>query len=259
LFILQEKRAKEPLIPLSLFKNDIFVMAVLLSILSAIAMFASILYIPQYQQIVRGNSPTESGLLMLPLVLGMLVSSATSGRLISHTGRYKIFPIVGTLLLTFGLWLFSHLSLTTSHIWLSVWMLVIGAGLGMLLQIPTLAAQNSTKRSELGTATSTVIFFRSIGGSLGGAIFGTILITRLTYHLHQALPHAGNVAGAALTNGISQLPDAVRLQVLQAYVHSFHEMFLLAMPFAVAAFVVSLFLREAPLRESTREAAAVEA
>lgn len=253
LFVLQERRAVEPLIPLTLFKNDIFVMSVLLSILSAIAMFASILYIPQYQQIVRGNSPTESGLLMLPLVLGMLVSSAVSGRLISHTGKYRIFPIIGTSTVVLGLWLFSHLSLTTSHIWLSIWMLVIGSGLGMLLQIPTLAAQNSAKRSELGTATSTVIFFRSIGGSLGGAIFGTILITRLTHYVAEALPQAGNVAGAALTNGVTQLPEAVRQQVLQAYVNSFHDMFLLAIPFAVAAFVVSLFLREVPLNETTKD------
>jgi EmrB/QacA subfamily drug resistance transporter len=253
LFVMWERRASEPIIPLSLFKNDIFVMSVLLSVLSGIAMFASILYIPQYQQIVRGLSPTESGLLMLPLVVGMMTSSVTSGRLISHTGRYKAFPIIGTIIMAFGLWLFSHLTLTTGHLMMSLWMLCIGLGLGMLMQIPTLAVQNSTKREQLGTATSTVVFFRSIGSSLGGAVFGSILISRLTHHIQEVLPQAGNVTSHALSSGVAQLPPQVKDQVLQAYVLSFRDMFLLAIPFVVAAFVVALFLREAPLRETHHE------
>lgn len=250
-FILRERRAAEPIIPLSLFRNDIFVAATLLSFLSGFAMFAAILYIPQYQQIVRGNTPTESGLLMLPLVAGMLTASITSGRLISKTGRYRLMPIIGTLVLTLGIWLFSHLTLTTSHVVLSLWMVVIGAGLGMFMQVATLAVQNATERAQLGTATSTVTFFRSIGSSLGGAVFGTILISRLTHHIHEALPQAGNVASSALTTGTTAIPAAIKEQVLGAYVASFHDMFLLAIPFTLAAFVVALFLREAPLRETT--------
>jgi len=259
LFVWRERFAAEPIIPLRLFKSDIFITSVLLSILAGIAMFASILYIPQYQQIVRGNSPTESGLLMLPLVLGLLAASIVSGRLISKTGKYRVFPIIGTLLLTFGLWLFSHIALDTSHVVLSLWMLVVGAGLGMFMQISTLAVQNSTPRADLGSATSTVTFFRSIGGSLGGAVFGAILISRLTHHVQDALPGAAHITGSAITSGVANLPPAVQHTVLQAYVTSYHEMFLYAVPFAAAAFVVALFLRETPLKSSTREVAEGEA
>jgi len=232
-----------------LFKNDIFITATLLSFLAGIAMFATILYIPQYQQIVRGNTPTESGLLLLPLIVGMFTASLVSGRLISKTGHYRKFPIIGTLLLTFGIWLFSHLTLTTSHVVLSFWMLVIGAGLGMFMQIATLAVQNSTARENLGTATSTVTFFRSIGSSLGGAVFGAILTSRLTQHIHEQVPYAGSLAQSAVKSGVEHLPPEIKAGVLQAYVKSFHDLFLLAIPFTLAAFVTALFLREAPLRD----------
>lgn len=254
LFVIREKYAKEPILPLGLFRNDIFITSILLSILSGMAMFASILYIPQYQQIVRGNTPTESGLLMLPLVVGMLGASLVAGRLTSKYGKYKIFPITGTLMLTLGIFLFSHLTLTTSHVILSLWMLVIGAGLGQFMQIPTLAVQNSTPRQSLGTATSTVVFFRSIGTSLGGAIFGNILISRLTSHIHEALPNAGKVGSDAISNGVANLPPQIKQTILQAYVHSFRDMFLLAIPIAMAAFFVALFLREAPLKNTTHDA-----
>lgn len=252
-FILRERRAAEPIIPLSLFKSGIFITSVLLSLLSGVAMFASILYIPQYQQIVRGNSPTESGLLMLPLIIGILGASIVSGRYISKSGRYRRLPIIGTLVMTVGVWLFSHLTLTTSHFLLSVWMFVIGAGLGMFMQVATLAVQNATKRSMLGTATSTVTFFRSVGSSLGGAVFGTILTSRLTHHIHDALPQATGVAASALATGTTHLPAAIKTPVLGAYVKSFHDMFLLAIPFTMAAFVTALFLKETPLHNSTKD------
>jgi len=257
-FIVRERHAAEPIIPLTLFRSGIFITSTLLSLLAGIAMFASILYIPQYQQIVRGNSPTESGLLMVPLVMGLLVASIFSGRYVSKTGHYRRMPIIGTAVLTLGVWLFSHLTLTTSHVVLSLWMLVIGAGLGMFMQIATLAVQNSTKREMLGTATSTVTFFRTIGSSLGGAVFGTILTSRLTHYIHEVLPHAAGVASSALATGATKLPDSVKTQVLGAYVKSFHDMFLLAIPFTAAAFVVSLFLKETPLRGSTKDIAEAE-
>jgi EmrB/QacA subfamily drug resistance transporter len=261
LFAWREHYAKEPLIPLNLFKNDIFSVSVLLSALTGIAMFASILYIPYYQQIVRGNSPTESGLLMLPLVFGMFGASMVSGRLVSKFGHYRPFPIIGTALLTVGVWLFSHLGLTTSHVTLSLWMLVIGLGLGQLMQIPTLAVQNSVPRKQMGTATASVTFFRSIGAALGGAIFGTLLTSRFTHHLNALLPQASGLAKSGLQTGTSQLsnaPDFVRHDVLTAFVMSFHDMFILAIPFTVAAFLVALILREAPLRSSTRETVEAE-
>lgn len=253
LFAWREKYAAEPIIPLKLFKNDIFVTSVLLSTLSGIAMFASILYIPQYQQIVRGNTPTESGLLMLPLIFGLLTSSIVSGRLISKTGRYRAFPIIGTLLLTTGLWLFSHIAIDTSHLMLSFWMFTVGAGLGMFMQVATLAVQNSTSRADLGAATSTVTFFRSIGGSLGGAVFGSILISRLTHHIQATSSVSASVVKSAVTTGGANLPAGVRDNILHSYVASFHDMFLMAIPFALAAFTVSLYLRETPLRETTHE------
>lgn len=256
LFVWRERRAAEPLIPMSLFKNDIFRVSVLLSLLTGIAMFAAILYIPQYQQIVRGYSPTKSGLAMIPLVLGMLSASITSGRLITKFGHYRPFPIFGTLMIAWGMWLFSHVSLTTPIWELSVWMAIIGLGLGSFMQVMTLSVQNSVDRSQLGTATSSTTFFRSIGSSLGGAIFGTVLISRLTAHLHQDLPPAAAAhisANHIVTTGTSQLSHlspVLRHGVFQAFISSFHDMFLIGIPFAIGAFVVALFLRETPLRES---------
>lgn len=256
-FVLWERRAQEPLIPMSLFKNDIFSVSVLLSILTGIGMFASILYIPQYQQIVRGYTPTKSGLFTIPLMIGVLGASITSGRLITKYGKYRKFPIFGTLMLAFGMWLFSHVSLTTSQWTLSLWMLVIGAGLGSFMQVTVLSVQNAVDPRQMGTATSSVTFFRTIGSSLGGAVFGTVLLSRLNHHLAQALPAGAgqhistNSITTTGTAAIQHLPPAVQHDILLAFVQSFHDMFLLGIPFAAAAFISALFLREAPLRTHT--------
>jgi EmrB/QacA subfamily drug resistance transporter len=258
LFIWRERRVSEPIIPMDLFRSDIFRASVMLSALSGIAMFAAILYIPEYQQVVRGFSPTKSGLSMIPLVLGLFGASLTSGRLISKYGRYRIFPIMGTLILAIGLWLFSHVTLTTSVVSMSIWMFVLGAGLGMFMQVPTLAVQNSVPRKDLGTATSATTFFRSIGSALGGAVFGTILTARLNHYLSESLPGQTSLVGDSLKGGTAQLahaPAYIRHDVLQAFVSSFHDMFLLTIPFALAAFAVALFLREAPLSNTTRDIA----
>jgi EmrB/QacA subfamily drug resistance transporter len=263
LFVLRELRAKEPIIPMTLFKNDIFTVSVILSLLSGIAMFASILYIPVYQQTVRGYSPTKSGLLMLPLVFGLMIASIVSGRITSKFGKYKILPIFGTLVLSLGLWLLHHITLTTSETTISLWLFVVGLGLGSFMQVMTLAIQNSVSRAELGTATASATFFRSLGGSFGGAFFGTVLTNRLAHHLVAVLP-AGAGASAASQVGkiqsganLQTLPPEVSKAVMQAFTLSFQDMFLLAIPFALAAFVVSLFLRETPLR-STHEEPVVE-
>lgn len=259
-FVFVEKRAVEPLIPMRLFKNDIFSVSVLLSLLSGIAMFASILYIPVYQQTIRGYSPTKSGLLMLPLVIGLLTASITSGRLTSKLGKYKKFPIIGTLTLSFGLWLFSHLTLYTSEWVLGLWMFVIGAGLGAFMQIMTLAIQNSVDRSEMGTATSSATFFRSIGSSFGGAIFGTVLTNRLTVHLHELVGPAAHVNAANIQRGanLKDLPAPIATKVAEAFVRSFHDMFLIAVAVSLLAFLVALFLREAPLRSGQDQPAALD-
>lgn len=258
LFVLNEHRASEPLLPLSLFKLDIFTVSVILSFLSGVAMFASILYIPEYQQVVRGYSPTKSGLLLIPLVIGLMGASIISGRLITKTGKYKIFPILGTLILAIGLWLFSHVGLLTSQWTLSWWMVVLGAGLGAFMQVPTLAVQNAVERHQLGTATSGTTFFRSVGSALGGAIFGTILISRLTHNLAHLLPAAKGASAisanalAGGTQSLAQAPGFIRTDVMVAFVNAFHDMFLLAIPFALAALVTAFFLRETPLRSAGR-------
>lgn len=256
-FALWEHRASEPLIPLSLFKNDIVTVSVLMSILTGIAMFATILYIPLYQQVDRGYSPTKSGLLLIPLVIGMMGASIASGRIITKWGRYKLFPIIGTILLGLGIWLFSHVTLTTSQANLSWWMVIIGLGLGSFMQVPTLAVQNAVDIKEMGTATSTTTFFRSIGSALGGAIFGSILIARLTFHLKQILPSASGSSHALSTSALESsnsallsLPHAIQHDILLSYARSFHDMFLLGLPFVGAAFITALVLRETPLRTS---------
>jgi EmrB/QacA subfamily drug resistance transporter len=257
LFILCESKSAEPILPLKLFRNDIFTVSVLLSFVAGIVMFGAILYLPQYQQIVRGYSATKSGLLLLPLVTGLFAASIISGRIISKIGRYRIFPIIGTLLLIFGLWLFGHVTATTSQLALTMWMLVLGAGLGLFMQVPTLAVQNSVDRAYLGTATAATTFFRSIGSSLGAAIFGAILVNRLKVNLSAALP--GTAAAKSLaanvqtsTAQIAHLPAAIQHEILGAFALSFHEVFLWGIPFAIVAFIIALFLRDAPLSDRAK-------
>jgi EmrB/QacA subfamily drug resistance transporter len=257
LFLLTEFKAAEPIIPLKLFRNDIFTVSVLLSFVSGIVMFGAILYLPQYQQIVRGYSATKSGLLMLPLVAGLFTASIVSGRLISKIGRYRIFPIIGTLLLIVGIWLMSHVTVSTSQLTLSLWMVVLGSGLGLFMQVPTLAVQNAVERAYLGTATATTTFFRSIGSSLGAAFFGAILVDRLKVHITAALPAtpAAQHLGSAIESSVSQLgalPVIVREAILGAFAASFRDVFLIGIPFAIAAFFIALFLRDAPLDNDAR-------
>jgi MFS family permease len=247
-----ERRAKEPIIPMSLFRNSIFTVSSILSLLAGIAMFAAILYLPLYQQLVRHYSPTESGLLMLPLVLGLLAASIISGRIISKIGKYKMFPMIGTLILALGLWMLSHLALDTSEWVLGLWMLVVGIGLGSFMQVMTLAIQNSVPHSQVGTATSSATFFRSIGSSFGGAIFGTILAARLATHLAANLPAGVGVKADinVLQGGahMASLPPDILHSIMLAFTQSFQDMFLLTVPIALLAFVVSLFLKESPLK-----------
>jgi EmrB/QacA subfamily drug resistance transporter len=265
LFILWERRAKEAILPTHLFKNDIFSVSMILSLLVGISLFAAILFIPEYQQIVRGYSAIKSGLLLLPLVAGMLISLITTGRLITKYGHYRPFPILGTLVTALGMWLFSHLTLQTTQLELSVWMITLGLGIGMFMQVMTLAVQNAVDHSEIGVATSSATFFRSMGSSLGGAIFGAILTNRLAFHLKQLLPSASaasakSVAGlaASIQNGVSyvvirQMRPTISHAILKAFVLSFHDMFLLGIPFIVLAFVAALFLRETPLRTTVKQ------
>lgn len=258
LFILREHKAAEPVIPLRLFKNDIFSVSVLLSLLAGAGMFGAIIFLPEYQQIVRGYSATKSGLELLPLIAGLLVSVVTSGRLVSKFGHYRPFPIFGTLVMALGFWLFSHVTATTSQGVLALWMVVLGLGIGSFLQVMTVAVQNAVDRKDLGTATSVVVFFRSVGSAIGAALFGAVLTARLTYHLKQLVPatgHAVQLTSASLQAGASQLhklPPSTLHLVLEAFARSFHDIFLIGIPFALVAFLVALRLREVPLSTVTK-------
>lgn len=251
-FVFRERAAAEPIIPLSLFHNSIFRVSSLLSFLVGVVMFGALIFLPEYQQIVRGDSATKSGLMLLPLVGGLMVASLTSGRLISKFGRYRVFPIVGTTLITISFFLFSHISVETNRVWLAIWMAILGLGIGQVMPVLTLAVQNAVDRRNLGAATSTVTFFRSIGSSLGAAIFGAILANRLTHHLAQAMP-GSHSAGSSL-NGIATslqtLPASQAHVFLNAFALAFRDVFIFCIPFAVATLVVALFLKETPLRNS---------
>lgn len=262
-FYLWEKRqpVAEAMMPMHLFKNDIFSVSVILSLLAGIAMFAAILFIPEYQQIVRGYSAVKSGLLILPLVFGMLTTLIGCGRLITKWGKYRIFPIVGTLIAAFGVWLFSNLNLATTQLTLSIWMIILGLGIGSFMQVMTLAVQNSVPREELGVATGTATFFRSIGSSLGGAVFGAILTNRLSIHLKQLLPSfshqsaslANSVETGVAPASLKKLPPSIQHDIFLAFTRSFHDLFLYAVPVLLLAFFVALFLRDTPLRDKAHK------
>jgi len=256
LFVWREKLAKEPIIPLSLFRNEVFSVTSMLSFIIGIVMFGALIFLPEYQQIVRGDSATKSGLMLLPMIAGLMTASVTSGRLISKLGRYRRFPILGTALVTFAFWLFSHIAVNTNRVILGIWMAVLGLGIGMVMPVLTLAVQNAVERKNLGTATSSVTFFRSIGSSLGAAIFGAILANRLTAHLTQTLPssvatHAARGLSRSAAS-LHKLPPTVAEKILTAFARSFHDVFLVGIPFAALAFIVALFLKESPLRSSTK-------
>jgi Na+/melibiose symporter-like transporter len=182
-FVWWEHRAKEPILPLRLFRNSIFTVSSILSLIVGVAMFASIIYLPVYMQIVRGDSATTSGFSMLPLVFGIVGASILSGRLVSKTGRYKIFPILGSIATGIGLWLMTHIAVDTPFWLLSIWMVIAGLGIGLFLQVMTIAVQNATHYRDLGTATAAVNFFRTIGSSFGTAILGALLSSRVSAHI----------------------------------------------------------------------------
>jgi EmrB/QacA subfamily drug resistance transporter len=250
LFIVVEQRAAEPVIPLVLFRGRVFSVSSLLGLIVGFSMFGAITYLPQYQQIVRGASPTSSGLQLLPLMAGVLAMSIGSGQLISRTGRYKVFPIVGTALITLAMFLLSRLGPDTPEPLAWLYMLVLGAGLGLVMQVLVLAVQNAVPTEQLGTATSAATFFRSIGGSIGVSVFSTIFNSRFADNL-AALPAGAGLSGgtATLTPAlVAQLPPEVRAGVVTAFSDALGVVFLAAIPFAVLAFALSWALPEVPLR-----------
>ncbi|MFJ2746028.1 MDR family MFS transporter [Streptomyces sp. NPDC087440] len=255
-FVAVEKRAAEPVLPPRLFTVRTFVLSSVISFVVGFAMFGAMTYLPTFLQVVRGVTPTMSGVYMLPMVLGMLISTTGSGQIVSRTGRWKVFPVVGTAVTTIGLVLLHQLTPTSSTWRMSLCFFVFGAGLGLVMQVLVLIVQNAVPYEDLGVATSGATFFRSIGASFGVAIFGTIFTGRLDDKLRSAL------AGQQLPPGldaarlesdpraISQLPAALRPEALNAYSSAITDVFLYAAPVGLLAFVLAWFLKEDRLRGS---------
>ena len=251
-FLRIEGRAREPLLPLGLFRNRVFRVSSVLAFVVGGAMLGPVTILPLFMQVVNGVSPTESGLRLLPLLLAVPAASVTSGQLISRWGRYRIFPIVGTALMTVGLFLLSRLGEHTSMGAGALYMLVLGLGLGMVIQVLVLAVQNAVEFRDLGSATSGVTFFRAMGSVFGVALFGGIFASRLTAHLASGiLPPGFNAASLeAQPAALAALPEAVRATLAGAYAIALHPVFLVSAPFAAAAFLMAFRLEEIPLRES---------
>ncbi|WIX91193.1 MDR family MFS transporter [Amycolatopsis sp. DG1A-15b] len=255
-FVFAELRAKEPMLPMRLFRNPVFTVGGIMSFVVGFAMLGALSYLPTYMQYVQGTSATTSGVRLLPMVLALLVASIAAGNAVSRTGRYKIFPLVGAAGMTIGLYLLSRLDTDTGFWEASAYMAVLGLGIGLGMQVLTIAVQNTVDYADLGVATSGVTFLRSIGSSFGAAIFGTVYANQLTPAL-AALPVPPGVDPRALQvpTALHALPEPVSAPVIQAYSDSLHVVFLAAAPVGLVAFALAFFLKEIPLRDTARAAA----
>ena len=272
LFLYQESRTQEPILPLTLFKNHTFTVTSILGLVIGAGMFGAIVMLPLYLQVVKGDSATSAGLKLIPFMIGIVSMSITSGKLISKHGRYKRYPILGLALMTVGLALLSTLTENTPFWKLSIYAILIGAGLGLSMQTIVIALQNSVDFKDLGVATSANTFFRSIGATIGVALFGTVYASQLTHNLpiEIAKLKASNPAAligatpekfAALKENTAVLQTFTpELQVgsVHACVNSFHTVFLTAAPITAVGFLVAFLLRETPLRTSAAHHAAKE-
>src|SRR6185437_4954014 len=246
LFLWAERRAEEPVIPLHLFRNRVFSSASSIGFVVGFAMYGALSFLPLFLQIVKGVSPTESGVRLFPMMGGVLIASIGSGQVVSRWGRYKLFPVVGTALMTVGMYLMSLVGVSTGALEQSLYMFVFGAGLGLVMQVLVVAVQNSVPYEELGTATSATTFFRMIGGSFGTAIFGAIFSNVLVGDLASALGGSKIPPGAAagIDNPVllDKLPPAVHAGVSEGVAHSVQTVFLVGVPVAFAAFLLSWLL-----------------
>ena len=252
-FAVVERGAVEPVLPLHLFRIRAFSVVSVVGFIVGFAMFGAITYLPVFFQIVHGNSPTVSGLQLLPLLVGLVVFSTASGLIISKTGRYRVFPIVGTALITVGMVLLSRLGIDTSAAVAALYMFVLGVGLGCVMQVLVLIAQNAVPYSELGVATSGSTFFRSIGGSFGAAVFGAIFANVLVGNLVRHLGHArlpDGLASSSITPAIlDKLPAIARHGVAAAYAESIQTVFMIAAPIGFVAFLASWLIPQLELRQ----------
>jgi MFS family permease len=270
MFLFWEKRAKEPILPLYLFKNHTFSITSLLGAVIGAGMFGAIVMLPLYLQVVKGDSATTAGLKLIPLMLGIVTTSIISGKLISKHGHYKRFPVAGTFLMTAGILLMTRLQIDTPFWQISIYAVMVGAGLGLSMQTIVIALQNSIDFKDMGVATSSNTFFRSLGSVFGTAIFGSILTNRVSHYLESNFTQLATTNPAALNGfdmskleGISDntavlntLPPEIKATALEAFVSSFHIVFYAAAPVTALGFLLALMLREMPLRTNKEYAAA---
>ncbi|GGQ74579.1 MDR family MFS transporter [Streptomyces flaveolus] len=261
LFCLVETRAAEPMLPMRLFANPVFTVCSILSFIVGFAMLGALTYLPTYLQYVDGDSATVSGVRTLPMVAGLLIASVFSGTVVSRTGRYRLFPIVGTLVMGVGLYLMSLMGPSTGAGLESLYMFVLGTGIGLSMQVLTIAVQNTVDYADLGTATSGVTFFRTLGSSFGTAVFGTIYAGALGPNLRDGIADAARtgaadpaVIGRAATSpaGVHGLPPEAAAPVIGAYADTIQTVFLWTVPVAALGLVVALFLKQVQLRDSAR-------
>ena len=252
IFVFVERRATEPVLPLHLFSNRGFSVTSVVGFIVGFAMFGAIVYLPVFFQIVHGESPTISGLRLLPLLVGLIICSTGSGIVISRTGRYRAFPIAGTALMTVGLVLLSQVGVGTSLIVAALYMFVLGVGLGCVMQVLVLIVQNAVPYPELGVATSGATFFRSIGGSFGtaifGAIFSNVLVGNLVRHLGNARLPTGLSSSSVTPAILDKLPQAVHHGIAAAYAESIQTVFVIAAPIGAIAFLATWFIPQVELR-----------
>lgn len=261
-FVLAENRAEEPILPMRLFKNSIFSVGNAFGFLSGLAMFGGIIFLPLYFQGVMGMSATRSGLAMIPMVAGLLSMSITSGLLVTKTGRYKIFPILGSALIIVALFMLSRLQVDTPYWQIAFYAFFFGLGLGFTMQTVMVAVQNAVQFRDMGVATSSLTFTRSLGGAIGTAIFGAILNSRLTTHLTDLAVSTGfdlsSLPKEATGNiqAMQSLPEPAKSLVLGAYTDALTDLFLVAIPFVFVSLLIALMLKEIPLRSGNPEAVA---
>jgi EmrB/QacA subfamily drug resistance transporter len=249
-FLFTETRAPEPILPLHVFKNRNFSVTMTLTFLVGLAMFGAMTFLPLFQQTVQGESPTISGLALTPMMLGVTVTSILAGQVTTRTGRYKAFPVIGGVIMALGMFLLTHLDIGTTRVTSALYYVVLGLGMGFIMQMVSLIAQNSVEQKDMGVASSARMFFQQIGGSLGVAAFGAIFARKLTESLASASGGVHISAGGGQLDPatVNTLPAPVRHDVFFAIAHAVQSVFIWALPAAVLIFVLALFIKEVPLR-----------
>ena len=272
LFLLQEKRALEPILPLDLFKNHTFSLTSALGFIIGAGMFGAIIMLPLFLQVVQGDSATAAGLKLIPFMLGIVSMSILSGKLISKHGHYKRYPVMGLAIMTVGILTLSTLNETTPFWKLAIYALLIGAGLGLSMQTVVIALQNSVEMKDLGIATSANTFFRSVGGTVGVALFGSLYASQLAVKIPEGVSKLATTNPLALigatpekfeqlknsTSVISEFTPELQAVIYHGFVESFQVVFLSAVPITALGFVLALFMREVPLRTSAEHHAATQ-